>query len=199
MSTQYDFWIIQGRYGTGKTLFLTALAKLLHKNYKKVYANFTLDKTKISNFEYIEDFSIDVISKFKKPSMVLITESYKYIDKRECMKKKNVLISQGIQEIRKDEYFLVCDVMDSAMVDFRFLNVSTNIVNALGNCSEYGEQFKNIFRYKLGFYDVIQGEFNFNNPDFFMDMSEIYGIYDTKEKINKPLSEKEKKEKDKED
>lgn len=188
MKTTYDFWLVQGRYGTGKTLFLTFLANLLQKSYKKVYANYTLNNSYINNFEHIEDFSIDVISSLKKPSMVLITESYKYIDKRECMKKKNILISQGIQEIRKDEYFLICDVMDSAMVDFRFLNVSTGVINALGNAAKYGEQFKDIFAYVNGFYDVFEGEFKFNEENFYLDMSEIYKIYDTKEKINKPIN-----------
>lgn len=192
MANQYDFWLVQGRYGTGKTLFLTALSKMLNHNYKKVYANYNLNKDFVPNFEHIDEFSIDVISTFEKPSMVLITEAYKYIDKRECMKKKNVLISQGIQEIRKDEYFLVCDVMDSAMVDFRFLNVSTAIINALGNKGNLNEKYKNIFEYQYGIYDVIKGEFNFNPNSFYMDMKDVYNIYDTREKINKPENKKEK-------
>ena len=184
LKSRYDFWIVEGGFGTGKTIFLVFIATLLYKSYKKVYANFNL--INIPNFVYIPEYSAEIISNLEPESLVLISEAYHYIDRRECMKPKNIETSQALQQIRKDKYFLICDVSNARMVDFRFINVSTMIIKANGDIENiFGLKNENLkFIYQFGQYNEIYDIIQYKNICL-IDMKEASNNYKTEERIKK--------------
>lgn len=168
---KYVMGIIDGDFGDGKTLFLTALAVNTFKNYDYVYANYLLKD--IPNFILLEKINKPTLLNLKPNSLLLVTEAYLWLDRRYCMKKENIKTTHALFQIRKTKIDQFYDVPDANYLDFRAMDFSNFHIRAKG---EIGNgifvycpliYIKNNMRYK-------EGKNLFVKP-----MDKYYNYYDT--------------------
>ena len=178
---KFVFGIIEGDYGAGKTLGLTALGTLTWDSYNKVYANYKLKN--IPNFVFLPNIREGVLTSLEENSLILITELYKYIDKRFCMKKENIKITHDIQEVRKGRYDLMGDCFDLTMIDYRFRDIFNFCLRAEKSINE--KELSSIFQYRLCRYDKIYDKVNYSDEVFYLDANDYKDNYDTYERVNK--------------
>lgn len=170
---KYVLGFVGGRFGDGKTLFLTNYAAAMWKNYKYVYANYHLKK--IPNFKFLKKVNKETLFSLEQNSLLLLQESYHYFNNRECMKKENREIFKAIFQIRKKHLDIIADVPRLSYLDLRCLDNGTFFVFARGEVASGLYQ-----------YDIVE---NFNprvHPPmfdrvntFFVDMNPIYAYYDS--------------------
>lgn len=166
--------IIDGDFGDGKTLFLVAIAVECHEKYKHVYANFHLKN--IPNFVFLDKINKPILLNLEPNSLLLVTESYYWLDRRYCMKKENIKTSQALMQIRKTKIDQYYDVFKASFLDFRAVDFTNFFIRAKG---EIGN----------GYYAYIPLRYNketmrfheCNNALKVKDMSRYYDYYDTYE------------------
>lgn len=176
----YFFFCVDGLGGYGKTVMLSALTYISHKDYNKVYANFTLKG--ISNFEKLpKRLSKPIILNLEPNSLIVLTEAYLYFDCRFSLKSKNIDVTHALFQARKMGFDIIYDIPSFRYSELRLKEWTKLIIHARGRV----KKGSSVFRYDFGRYfapidDVIC--FRKNIP---LDMSEYFKYYDSYEVIDK--------------
>lgn len=115
-----------GDIGQGKTLSMIRIAYTLYKQGHKIYSNIKL------NFPF-EYFTLSDIIKYAendktfKNAVFIIDEAHIFIDSRNSMSKKNLIISYFILQTRKKDVTLLYTTQYFHQIDKR-LRASTNAI-----------------------------------------------------------------------
>ena len=183
--SNYELWMIEGDYGSGKTLFMVMVASLIYESFNKVYANFKLKN--IPNFEYIKDINEFSIGSLEENSLLCISEAHRYMDRREAIKPKNIKTTQKLQEIRKGKYFILADIFKIGMLDFRFTDITSLTIKALGSIDKehIDSDYFPYFRYKIGIWIRELQDAFYLDSSLLINMTEFMTNYDTYEQIGK--------------
>ena len=178
MSKQkYLMSMVSGEFGSGKTLFLTHIAKETYKSYKHVYANYHLFN--IDNFIFLKRINENIIKNLEQDSLLLINEAYHYFDKRFCMKKENTKTANALMQIRKYHIDMFFDIFDFDYLDLRVRSFTNSYIRA------EGEVEKDIFLYRIYKHDKDTFEFYKTKNVLLIDMKKTYKYYDTFEIVEK--------------
>ncbi len=175
---KYMMGCVDGSFGDGKTVFLVMLAVETYMNYENVYANFILKN--IPNFIYLPKINKPILLNLKPKSLFLMTESYINLDRRECMKRKNIDTTHAIFQIRKTEIDHFYDIPDCDYLDFRYRDYMNFFMRAKGQFSKTHFGYCHLKYNKMsGIYE--EGEL------MIKDMSKYFEYFDTKEIIDKQV------------
>lgn len=166
-----------GDIGQGKTLSMVRTAYSLFKQGHKIYSNIKL------NFKF-EYFTINDIIKYAendktfKNAVFLIDEAHIFIDSRNSMTKKNLIISYFILQTRKKDVTLLYTTQYFHQIDKR-LRASTN---AIIEC--YFKKYNNI-PICLNIINIIKSNNIIIKKDIFNPIP-YFKLYDTLEVV-KPI------------
>ncbi len=185
LNDEYNLAFIDGRFGNGKTAFLSYIAYTMRYDYYRIYTNYHLN---LPNAFYLEKINQDVLLDLNESwregmqkSLMVLQESYNYFDKRYCMRKENKGIQTALFQIRKMGIDILADIPRLQYLDFRSLENGNIFIHAGGRLF-MNEKKTNIFLYQL--YDIMAF---MPLIHFYIDMSEIFEkkIYDTFEKTKR--------------
>ena len=221
---KYNLWVISGKFGGGKTLFMSAFACEQWKKFDVVYATYKLNPDFVPNFEWIKpkNFRAVKLKNLEPNSLLLATEASNFIDRREAMKKKNVKITQALMEIRKTKVHQIYDIFDIMYLDFRLVEFVTYCLKALGEIDNQilkqilekqdinitdkmmkDKELEGYFAYQKQLYNEKKGRFKVTGEPIIKNMKPYYDSYDTYEITNRDRlleewsKEESKKERDK--
>jgi hypothetical protein len=165
--------IVDGYCGSGKTLFLTAMASITDKK-KGIYSNYFLD---LQNYK---EFSVsEFVNGNYNNCIVLLDEAYNYLDNRLSMDMRHRFMSYMLFQSRKKEVEIVCSVQLLQTLDNRFRNLADIIVRAEG-LTQKG------FKYTIANIALQRTVTLFLPPK---NLAHLFSIYDTKEIIEPTKSE----------
>lgn len=182
----WNLWFVDGLFGRGKTVFLACFGLYESENYDFIVGNFHLD---LPNFYFLE--SVDKASLLSLPKnlgseriLLLLTEAYNYFDRRYCTTTYQKEIMEAVFQIRKLGVDCVADIVDLNYLDFRAVDCSNGYFRAFGRLLD-----SNVFVYGLfdKFVDLVSDKYYFvpaSFPLIPLDMSDVFGVYSTKEVLN---------------
>ncbi len=178
MSFKLDdgFYLIIGKQGSGKTLFMM---KLLDDNYqrkRKIFSNVTLKK---HEFERVDLNTIltklQTDRDYFNDSIILLDEIHIYFDSLDFMHKNNRMAQSFFSQIRKRRILLIATTQYIMNVDVRIRR----------QCSKVYEMF-NLGR---GYFQIhqhyVDGYINFYETSYRYNLKPYYNYYDTYEIIDK--------------
>lgn len=167
--------LVYGYCGSGKTLFLTAMASLTDKK-RKIYSNYEL---KLPNYK---EFSVaEYVNGKYNNCLILLDEAYNYLDSRMAMDMKHRFMSYMLFQSRKKDVEIICSIQLLQSMDNRFRNLADTIVYCNG-LSQKG------FKYQIINIAKIRSLTLFLAPK---NLPYIFSLYDTKEVIEPIKSENE--------
>jgi len=115
---------VNGDLGSGKTLFLVALAKILHK-HEPVYANFQL---KLPNTQVVDIEDIENIT----DGTLMVDEAYLWFESRRSVSDLNTYLSRVVFQSRKRGFNLFTTQQIRTSIDIRLRGLSDVTIQALG-------------------------------------------------------------------
>ena len=113
--------IVRGWMGTGKTLLATYFAS---KEARPVYANYNID---IPNYRELKP---EMLSELTEPSLVIIDESYTWLESRKSMQNLSIYMSYILFQSRKRGIDFILTVQELGTVDLRFRNFTEYLIDA---------------------------------------------------------------------
>lgn len=165
MMNDMTLMVIVGKRGSGKTLIATAFAV---DESRPVYANY-----KINIPTYIP-LTPSVLDTIDVPSLVIMDETYVWLDSRVSSSHLNRYLSQILFQSRKIGIDIICTIQLFSSIDNRFRELSDYVLSC--------KKLEDGFGYEL--LDVYEGQIvtKFKMP--IKVAKKIYPYYDTLERIN---------------
>lgn len=182
MGDEYVLGFVDGHFGHGKTIFLALLAYLYHKEYDYVVSNFKLNVPNNVVVKTIdENILLNMNPERKYDILMLLHESYRFFDKRECTKKENKQIMKTLFQIRKLNIDIFADIPLLEYLDFRAIENSNIYIHSHGKIINPENHFIFSFMQPKSF----GGTDYFFTPinRFSVNMSEVFNVYDTYETV----------------
>lgn len=159
---------INGRLGSGKTLFMTYLASKVKD--RPIYANYGL---RLPNYQPLK--LTELMSFKQEKALILVDEAYVLIESRASMDKLNQYISYILFQSRKRQLDFIVTAQLNSTLDLRYKDLTdVNIVaqkNKNSSCYQYAISFGG--RMKV-----------FDLP--FREATKYYNLYDTTELVIPP-------------
>lgn len=179
---KYHLSSIDGAFGDGKTLCLTALVlnKDKEKKYDKIYSNYKINVNKNVKLDGINEYTIQDL---KPNSALVIDEAYLYFDRRECNRKANTKTSQSLFQIRKLNIDVFVTIPNNAYIDLRYKELGNEFLHAFGEIDNIKEDGTFLYGYQT--YNREFDYFNLNGNYFILDGKKYYDLYDTYEFVGK--------------
>lgn len=166
---------ILGRRGDGKTLFMTALAKMDADSGRKVFANYHL---KGMDYEYISLKQVAQLPSWLHDATVCIDEIQEGADAREIFKKGNKGITKLATQLRKRQITFYYTTQVFTMVDKRMREQTDYLIQV------QKIQPENPTHFRVQIYDrEIPYETEMINDLIFYGVP-IFDYYDTREVVN---------------
>lgn len=156
--------VITGHLGTGKTLFLTYLAKWANESDVDIYANFNIgyDAAEVVDVHDLEDI---------ENGLLLMDEAYTWLDSRTSMSERNRYLSKMIFKSRKRKLDMFATAQLESSIDLRMRHLKDARIHAMGTTPN-----QEAFKYILKAFGVTK--------KFYLPMSvaeELFDRYDTYE------------------
>lgn len=164
--------MIEGTYGTGKTLLATHIAKEVDKLGIPIYSNYPL---KLNNYH---ELVLSELPNLPGPVLVILDEAYVYLESRTSGRDVNRYMSYILMQSRKRQIDFVLTFQLNSMIDLRWTNLCDFAVESFRD--NQNEAFVYDVKMQNGI-PVGTYELPFDYAE-----KELFGLYDTFEVIDAP-------------
>lgn len=164
--------MIEGTYGTGKTLLATHIAKEVDKLDIPIYSNYPL---KLKNYH---ELVLSELPNLPGPLLVILDEAYVYLESRTSGRDVNRYMSYILMQSRKRQIDFLLTFQLNSMIDLRWTNLCDFAVES------YRDNQAECFVYDVLMQNGVEvGTFEL---PFDYAEKELFGLYDTFEVIDAP-------------
>lgn len=164
--------MIEGTYGTGKTLLATHIAKEVDKLGIPIYSNYPL---KLNNYH---ELVLSELPNLPGPLLAILDEAYVYLESRTSGRDINRYMSYILMQSRKRQIDFLLTFQLNSMIDLRWTNLC-----------DFGVQSFRDNQAEAFVYDVtMQNGLPVGSFELPFDYAEreLFGLYDTFEVIDAP-------------